>query len=141
VLPDLAVPLPPPGAPIGPVAPPPAPPPPPADTRPPAAPPAPPPSASASPDASLPLALAPLLPAEGIGRDRSEPVTFLVSHTTERREATVLEVILDAGGVRHSIGSFDVPAGPAGVVTSVRGRLRAPPDAPAGAATLRLVIP
>jgi hypothetical protein len=137
--------------------------PPPLPAEPPPAPPASPPAPSVPPalppsqagtstpkapaaDPSLPLPLAPLLPSEGLTRDRSQPVTFLLSHSAERRDAAVLDVLLEQPGAAGApatsrlLSSFDVPAGPAGVVTAVKGRLRAPPEAPAGDASLLLVV-
>src|SRR5207237_8634124 len=96
----------------------------------------PPASPRAPADSSLPLALAPLLPSDGLSRERSAPVTFLLSLATARKQPAVLDVVLDSGSTRRPLGSFDVPVAPAGVVTSVEGRLRAPPDATAGEASL-----
>jgi hypothetical protein len=107
---------------------------------PPVAPPEPPAPSEPSGPTSLPLPVAAHGLEEGLARDRGVAVTFLFSYAIDVRGGAVLVATLEAGGRRHSLGEFDVPAGLAGVVGAARGRLRAPAEVAAGPATLVLAV-
>jgi subtilase family serine protease len=95
---------------------------------------------TASPDPALPIPLAALLEGGALSRDRGDGVTFLLHYPADRRGGAVLEVVLEAGGKRHPLGEFDVPAGREGLAGVARGRLRAPESVAPGNAHLVLTI-
>ncbi len=66
--------------------------------------------------------------------------TVALAHFPSSSSGGILEVFLETGGTKVSLGEFDIQANREGTASSVRFRLRAPADAPAGPAQLAFVV-